>query len=775
MIRQCLCVLWFLLLCSAVCAAEMPPNQPRLALSGGFIQYQDWMRRLDASAWRNELSAMRNAGMDTVIIQWLKVNESRFLPAKDTDLDPTQILLDDADTHGMRVYIGLAMEDAWWQKATDAAYLEHAAGDCIAIAEEAWQKYGRHRSFAGWYIPQETWDAAYTGDQIGHLRAFLRRISDRCKALSGGKLVAFAPFFSGSVPPDVVAKVYTQLLDGAGIDLLMPQDGVGARAWEGDVAGKVAPYFGAFRDACLADGVELWADLESFQLAHGLPLDNLPTQFEPTRVERLKQQIVAEAPYVAKFVTFDFFHYLSPYRGAAQKQLYADYVRDFVTHAFLPVFGRSIQVDPAFNYYQGRTAESLAAEVRANGYSLVRYVLTADSNVDPALIAALQREHIGVWYTTFCNGTYSTKDLPAGWEKWRMVTRSDLEGKKLESDGFTRLCLNNPDYRAWKKRQVGQMMRMHPFQGVDLIEPHWPEYPGVASPAYGCFCPSCLAAFRKQFPEEMALPDVLHADSPRSPQRNPILWRKWLQFRQASLTDFLNDLVNGADGIRRTAPDARVCVWTLALTAQEGVQQMREECGEDAAEIARMVRPDLYCFQTHWSDWMRADLKPDYAERYRPFQEQVRRVAPDMPLMVQADTGSQPPNRRSWDWIAAFEHTCATLGVTSTTCYEYCLGAYMNTDPPRLVAIRRQPEGIELRFTRRLAANAADPAHYELSQGRITAARLDGNCVTLSIQGLRPDDLVTLTVRNLADDAAHRFFPSDAPTTLILQRARFHK
>lgn len=731
------------------------------------------MRHLDAPAWRNELSAMRQAGMDTVIIQWLKVNGSRFLTAHNTEPDPTESILDDADAHNMQVYIGLAMDDAWWQKATDPVYLEQTARDCIAIAEEAWSKYGKHRSFAGWYIPEETWDAAYTHDQIDHLRAFLRRVSDRCKALSGGKPVAFAPYFGGDVAPEVVAKVYTQLLEGAGIDLLMPQDGVGARGWDGNVAGKVVPYFCAFRDACLANGIQIWADLESFRLVHGAPKDSRSTQYEPADIERLKRQMVAEAPFVSEFVTFDFFHYLSPYRGAAQKRLYTDYVRDFVTHDSLPVYGRSIQVDPAFGYYQGRTPDSIAAEVRANGYSIVRYVLTADSNVDPALIAAFHQEHIGVWYVTFCNGTYSTKDLPAGWEKWRMVTRTDLEGKKLDSDGFTRLCLNNPDYRAWKKRQVGQMMRTHPFQGVDLVEPHWPEYPGITSPEYGCFCPYCLAAFRKRFPEERSFPDILHPDSPRSPQRNPALWRKWLQFRQAGLTDFLNDLVNGVEGVRHTAPDARVCIWTLALSAQDGVQQMREECGEDPAEIARVVRPDLYCFQTNWPDWMRADLKPDYVESYRPFLEQVRNVAPDTPLMIQADIGSQQQNRRSWAWIAAFERTCATLGVTSTTCYELFLGMYMYTDPPHLVAIRRQKTGVELRFTRRLAASAADLSHYALSQGHITAARLDGSVVTLSVEGLRPDDLVTLTVRNLTDDAERRLFPGYAPITLTLQRAQF--
>ncbi len=287
------------------------------------------------------------------------------------------------------------------------------------------------------------------------------------------------------------------------------------------------------------------------------------------------------------------------------------------TRNALPIFGRSLQVDPAFAYYQDRSTDSIEAEVRANGYRIVHYILTADSSVRPDLIAAFHKRGIGVWYLTFGNGTYSTQDLPNGWQEWKMVTRTDLEGKPL-SDGYNRLCLNNPDYRAWKKRQITQMLRAHPFQGIDIVEPHWPEYPGAESPEYGCFCAHCLAAFRRQFPEETALPDILHSDSPRSPQRNPALWRKWLAFRQASLTDFLNDLVNGKDGIREAAPQAKVCVWTLALMEPDGLQHVREIHGEDAAEIARVVRPDLHCFQTHWPDWTQAVCRGDPLRRASP-------------------------------------------------------------------------------------------------------------------------------------------------------------
>jgi hypothetical protein len=433
----------------------------------------------------------------------------------------------------------------------------------------------------------------------------------------------------------------------------------------------------------------------------------------------------------------------------------------------LAVFGRSLQIDPTFPYYLNRSVESVASEIRSTGYRIVRYILTAESNLNPALLAEFHRQGIGVWYVTFCNGTYTAKDLPAGWERWRMVTRTVLEGKAPDPS-FLHLCLNNPEYRAWKKQVVTRLLRDHPFQGVDLVEPHWPEYPGPTSPAYGCFCTSCQAAFKRLYPEEEGLPDLLHPDGPRGEQGNPALWAKWIEFRTRTLTEFLDDLVNGQGSIRRGAPRAKVCVWTLPLTEPDGVERMRRDSGEDAARVARVVRPDLYCFQTHWPDWTRPDLAPDYVEKFKPFFEQVRSVAPRMPLMVQADTGSGKDNRRSWKWIHQFEAACARLGVGSTTCYEYFIGDYIYTDPPRIFEAKPGGDGtVALHFTKRLdPATAGDVARYRTNYGRVVAAKVDGSIVRLSLAGVARGATVTITAARIGDDTSVRLY-KDRPQTWL--------
>jgi hypothetical protein len=155
------------------------------------------MMNMDAAAWRDEMDAMRRTGIDLVIIQWLEHENMRFFPADSAACDPTRVILEYADEHGMRVFLGLATIDRWRERITYPRYLDRAAALSMRLADQAWASYGR----------------------------------------------------------------------------------------------------------------------------------------EPASVERILKQIDAESPFVTSFVMFDFFHYMSPRRGAAQKKLYEDYLREFMSPA----------------------------------------------------------------------------------------------------------------------------------------------------------------------------------------------------------------------------------------------------------------------------------------------------------------------------------------------------------------------------------------------------------------------------------------------------------
>jgi hypothetical protein len=138
--------------------------------------------------------------------------------------------------------------------------------------------------------------------------------------------------------PSDTNKVYREVLRGTKLDILMLNDGVGARGLAALVGPLQGEYFEAFRDACGSENVEFWANLECYQKGGAL--------VAPAPIARLKQQFQAVNGIPREFVTWDFFHFMNPNvyldpigneiidmckggAAAGRGVLYRDYRRDF--------------------------------------------------------------------------------------------------------------------------------------------------------------------------------------------------------------------------------------------------------------------------------------------------------------------------------------------------------------------------------------------------------------------------------------------------------------
>ncbi|MDH7602438.1 MAG: hypothetical protein QHI38_09875 [Armatimonadota bacterium] len=422
--------------------------------------------------------------------------------------------------------------------------------------------------------------------------------------------------------------------------------------------------------------------------------------------------------------------------------------------------GRSITVDPAYPYYKDRSVESVVEEIKANGYDEVRLCCVNESGIDGKLVKAFADAGVRVWMLTFTNGVYSRVDLPKGWEAWRMKLR-----KKPDPAGFTMLCPNNRDYRAWKKQQVTAALQKYPFYGIDLAEPQMPAYPGPESEYYGCFCDACLAEFKRLYPDAPCFPDF---DDPKSPhywKTDKELYEKWVGFRVASVVNWLDDLVNGEGGIREKCPGVKVATWSLGLDVPDQLAKLREWQALDAAAIVRRVKPDVHVIQTDWPDWIKDNLKPDYPSAYKPVFDSVRQAAPSIPILLQTDIGSKPNMRRDNQWIKAVEAEAKKLGYAGVFHYEYHLGDYIYSEPPAVLASSFQSDTIKLVFNKRLdPAQACNVSNYSLSSGRVDFARVDGNIVYLSVSGVGRGSV--LTISGLSDDPSRRLY-HDKPACVM--------
>lgn len=378
---------------TALVSATSDPAARRL--DGGFIQYTKDSDRLPPDKWSQFLTRLNTeAGMHTIIIQRLAIPNTQVpddgvpLPdrddkGKETDekfyeadfSDPrnprdkkaTEQILRFADDHGMEVYIGLWDETTFSWAKINQNYLSGVESKYLNLAREVWPLYRRHKSFKGWYLPLELWNLANANDKIDLLNNFLTQVTTKLKRdvfdtkksdptlpneqkSLAEKRFAMSPYF---VPhylaeqnwlssADEVRDIYFRMLSGTGINILMLQDGVGARATRGSVQDnakwqdlsayltEVVNYSAAFRSAAAdlnetgSDKIEFWANLESFE----------PGSL-PTDVQRLIRQFQAQPSGVSRFVTFDVYHYLNPVipdgygNGslAQRKKLYCDYLQ----------------------------------------------------------------------------------------------------------------------------------------------------------------------------------------------------------------------------------------------------------------------------------------------------------------------------------------------------------------------------------------------------------------------------------------------------------------
>jgi Domain of unknown function (DUF4434)/Domain of unknown function (DUF5109) len=337
----------FRLLCSLlgslslVAGSARAADAPRLGLDGAFIQFDrsnavDPKNRLTADQWRAVLSAMKQAGLRTVILQRLQHDSDVYW--SDRPDDPTAVTLDYARDNGMQVFIGLrSLEDDKWSAEkfkSDADGVAREKDASLKFIRGLPARYPAHPAFAGWYLSHEIGNEADWFAHPDRLHGFFRALRDECKARAPGKPVALSPYFNpcpGHMTPAEFGRAYAAFLDGAKVDVIMLQDGVGERRIGAtEVVARAGPFFAEFESLCRERKVQLWGNVESFD-------NDAAENRAPTDIRRLSVQIGCAAPYVRRLVTFDFFHYMNPaghlkepaYQKT-QKKLYDDYKRVYV-------------------------------------------------------------------------------------------------------------------------------------------------------------------------------------------------------------------------------------------------------------------------------------------------------------------------------------------------------------------------------------------------------------------------------------------------------------
>ena len=322
-----LCAIALSTYCRHITAQPISNGSTQPLATGAFIQ----IKRLaanSASWWQTELGSMKRIGMDTVVVNYVARGNLYYYPTivpggTPLAVDSIENIMDAADQHGMKVFLGLHMDPNQFTSSSFDLQANLAQGQ--AELSEMWTRYGSHASLVGWYMPQEINDyMVFHQPQLrDDIVAYTKNLTAQARASTGLPMM-ISPFFGQNPDAAAYARWWdTTGLPQTGVDIVAMQDGVGTHR---TTIAEARAVFQALKPAMAKHRVAFWANNESFNQVHGWPVDDQRWAAEPTDIETFVAQIESTNPYVEKSITFEFSTYMSPQRTPAAKKLYQDYL-----------------------------------------------------------------------------------------------------------------------------------------------------------------------------------------------------------------------------------------------------------------------------------------------------------------------------------------------------------------------------------------------------------------------------------------------------------------
>jgi hypothetical protein len=258
--------------------------------------------------WAREFHVMKSIGIDTVILIRAGCGRVATFPSsvlqREVDIYPVyedlvDIFLLLAEKNGMDFFFGTYDSVTYAKRErTIPQHLDLGR----AFIDEVWELYGHRKAFKGWYLTFEIARKEPTRLEC------LRQLGKHCKDLSPDLPTLISPYIAGDkLVKDAVSledhyadwDEILAILEGV-VDVVAFQDG--------QVDYDVLPDFlRANSELIRKHGMRPWSNVESFDR-------DMPFNFPPIDWRKLwwKMQ-AAEAVGVAKLITFEFSHFMSPH------------------------------------------------------------------------------------------------------------------------------------------------------------------------------------------------------------------------------------------------------------------------------------------------------------------------------------------------------------------------------------------------------------------------------------------------------------------------------
>ena len=267
-----------------------------------------WNPALDkfkAEDWRQKVREISTLGMEYIVVMATALYDKCYFkscvfPFADIPCaDPIEELLCEADNCNIKVFLGNGFYGDW-QKAGFNIKSNEVINRSFKAMEELTALYGHHKSFYGWYFPDETCIILrFSKDFMNYVNL----CSAQCHKLTPDKKTLIAPYGTNLVYAN---NRFIRQLAELDVDFIAYQDEVGVKKTKVDRTKRLFEKLRIAHDK--AGRSELWADIELFDF-EGMVYKSA---LIPANFERIKQQIENVAPYADKILGYQYLGLINP-------------------------------------------------------------------------------------------------------------------------------------------------------------------------------------------------------------------------------------------------------------------------------------------------------------------------------------------------------------------------------------------------------------------------------------------------------------------------------
>ena len=287
-----------------------PGNAKIKPISGSWFEFQHlnieegyyWdpaLKNFTAEQWKEKVREIKEIGMEYLVLMGVAAFGYAFYPTKLAPRfelaceDPLEAVLSAADEVGIKFFVSndfwgdgrnadKMMQDIGIKKIREMAMVEIAA------------RYSHHKSFYGWYFPNESYLHPYLDE---FFIDYMNDCAKIAKSLTPDCVNIIAPY---NIKAEKADDNYVKQLERMNIEIIAYQDGVGVNSTK---LGEPAIYFEHLYKAHeKASRSRIWADMELFYFEDKTKGNLLPADFNT----RILKQMEDLSPFVDKILCYQY-------------------------------------------------------------------------------------------------------------------------------------------------------------------------------------------------------------------------------------------------------------------------------------------------------------------------------------------------------------------------------------------------------------------------------------------------------------------------------------